>query len=104
MQYVDDILLFLKNDLASAMNLKWILSYFEEMFGMMINFHKCDPISINVEENDAQLFAQYLSCRLGHFPLKYLGLPLHYNKLNKEDMQPIIEKILKKVPVGGVDC
>jgi hypothetical protein len=55
MQYADDTLLFLKNDLHSAINLKWLLSCFEQMSGMRINFHKCDLISIKVEEQDAQL-------------------------------------------------
>jgi hypothetical protein len=49
LQYADDTLLFLKNDLNSAINLKWLLSCFEQMSGMRINFHKCDLIAIKVE-------------------------------------------------------
>jgi hypothetical protein len=79
MQY--DTLLFLKNDLSSAIYLKWLLSYFEQMPGMRINFHKCDLISIQVEEQEAQLLSHSLCCRLGKFPLKYLGVPLHYTPL-----------------------
>jgi hypothetical protein len=55
LQYADDTLLFLKNDLTSAINLKWLLSCFEQMSGMGINFHKCDLIAIKVDEQDAQL-------------------------------------------------
>jgi hypothetical protein len=86
MQYANDTLLFLKNDLSYAINLKWLLSCFEQMSGMRINFHKCDLIPMNVEEQRAQLFSQSLCCRLGKFPLKYLGVPLHYTKLRKEDI------------------
>ena len=75
MQYADDTLLFLDNDLPGATTLKWLLSCFEQMSGMRINFHKCDLIPINVDEEQAQLVAQTLSCRLGCFPLKYLGVP-----------------------------
>jgi hypothetical protein len=96
LQYADDTLLFLKNDLSSAINLKWLLSYFEQMSGMRINFHKCDLIAINVEDQDAQLVSQSLCCKLGQLPLKYLGVPLHYTKLRKEDVQPIVDKLLKK--------
>jgi hypothetical protein len=53
MQYDDDTLLFLKNDLSSAISLKWSLSCFEQMSRMRINFHKCDLISINVEDEIA---------------------------------------------------
>jgi hypothetical protein len=96
MQYADDTLLFLKNNLENMVNLKWILSYFERMSGMIINFHKCDLIAITVEEEEAQTVAQSLCCGVGQFPMKYLGVPLHYKKLIKEDLQPVIDKILKK--------
>ena len=96
MQYADDILLFLQNDLNQCMNLKWILSCFEHISGLRINFHKCDLVPINVEASDSQVFVQSLSCRLGSFPIKYLGVPLHHKKLRKEDLQPIVDKLLKK--------
>jgi hypothetical protein len=57
MQYDDDTLLFLKNDLPSVINLKWLLTYFEQMPGMRINFQKCDLIAIKVEDQEAQLFS-----------------------------------------------
>jgi hypothetical protein len=49
-----------------------------------------------VLEGDAQIFVQALSCKLGEFPLEYLGVPLHHSKLSKEDIQPVVDKILKK--------
>jgi hypothetical protein len=61
MQYADDTLLFLENNLSSAINLKWIMTCFEHMSCMRINFHKCDLVPINVDENDAQFIAQTLS-------------------------------------------
>jgi hypothetical protein len=63
---------------------------------MRINFHKCDLVPINVESEEARLFSQTLSCRLGKFPMNYLGAPLHYKKLRKEDLQPVIDKVIKK--------
>lgn len=30
-------------------------------------------------------------------PIKYLGVPLHYSKLRREDLQPIIDKIIKSI-------
>jgi hypothetical protein len=64
LQYADDTLLFLENNLAVARNLKWLLSCFEQLSGMRINFHKCDLVAFNVDEQEAQLFSQILSCRL----------------------------------------
>jgi hypothetical protein len=64
MQYANDTLLFLQNSLTSAINLKWILSCFEHISGMRINFHKCDLVPVNVLEDDAQVIAQSLSCKM----------------------------------------
>ena len=47
---------------------------------MRINFHKCDLIPSNVEDDQDRVFAHTLSCRLGKSPLKYLGVPLHHKK------------------------
>jgi hypothetical protein len=38
-----------------------------------------------------------LECVVGSFPIKYLGIPLHYEKLRREDLQPLIDKILKRI-------
>jgi hypothetical protein len=82
MQYADDTLLFVENKMESVKNLKWILSCFEQLFGMRINFHKCDLVPININPDEAQLFSQ--------------GVPLHYKKLRKEDLQPVVDKVIKK--------
>jgi hypothetical protein len=66
MQYSDDTLLFLENKISSTINLKWILSYLEQISGMWINFHKCDLVPINIVEGDNQMFAQTLSCKMGN--------------------------------------
>jgi hypothetical protein len=99
MQYANDTLLFLKKNLDNARNLKWLLTCFEQMYGMRINFHKCDMVPINISTEESQEYAQSLSCKLGSFPIKYLGAPLHYKRLRKEDLHPVIDKIIKKA--GG---
>jgi hypothetical protein len=53
MQYADDTLLFIENNLSSAINLKWILACFEHMSSMRIKFHKYDLVPINVDDCDA---------------------------------------------------
>ena len=97
LQYVDDKILFLDNNINMALNLKWMLTCFEQMSGMRINYHKSDLIPINISEGQANLFAQVFCCKLGTFPFKYLGVPLHHSKLRREDIQPVIDKILKGI-------
>jgi hypothetical protein len=40
LQYTDDTILFMEHDLAKAINMKLILSIFEQLSGSKINFHK----------------------------------------------------------------
>jgi hypothetical protein len=97
LQYADDTLLFLQNNIDEALNLKWILSMFEQMSGMRINFEKCDLVPINVPEDQRNILSQVFGCKVSAFPIKYLGVPLHYGKLRKEDLQPLIDKIIKRI-------
>jgi hypothetical protein len=97
LQYADDSILFLDNDINMAQNLKWLLTCFEQMFGMHINYHKSDLMTINLSEDEENLFAQVFSCKIGQFPFKYLWVPLHYSKLRKEDLQLVVDKIMKGI-------
>jgi hypothetical protein len=49
LQYADDSLLFLEKSNEIATNMKWILTCFEQISGMRINYHKSELIAINVE-------------------------------------------------------
>ena len=35
-------------------------------------------------------------CKLASFPCKYLGVPIHFSKLKKEDLQPVVDKTIKR--------
>jgi hypothetical protein len=74
MQYSADTLLFLRKDLAQVKNPKWILPSFAQISGLRINFHKYELVPLNVPHDEVQLSAQALSCRIGSFPTKYLGV------------------------------
>jgi len=98
LQYADDTLLFLKNDLDKARNLKWLLVCFEHLSGLKINYDKSDLLTIGLlEEEEENDMAKIFCCKKGEFPLKYLGVPLHHSKLRKDDIQPIVDKVVKRI-------
>jgi hypothetical protein len=97
LQYADDTILFVENNPETARNLKWVLTYFEQVSGMRINYNKSELIPINMEPEEIASFKTILGCVVGDFPIKYLGVPLHHDKLRKEDIQLIIDKILKRI-------
>jgi hypothetical protein len=63
---------FMKHDLEKAQNLKLILSAFEQLSGLKINFH-----------------------RQGYFPMRYLGIPIHYRRLTIAEWKLVEERLQK---------
>ncbi|WVZ58599.1 hypothetical protein U9M48_008856 [Paspalum notatum var. saurae] len=80
LQYVDDTIIFMENYLEKAHNMKLLLCAFEQISDLKINFHK-------------KLF----DCKNGDFPLKYLGLPIHFKKLRNSDWKIIEERVEKRI-------
>jgi hypothetical protein len=64
---------------------------------MRIKFHKSEVVLLNLELDEAHRLAHVVSCPLGSFPIKYLGVPLHYDNLSRDDIQPLVDKMLKKI-------
>lgn len=77
--------------------MKKILTIFEKMSGMRVNCNKSEIISLNLAHQDLQNIAEAFGCPVGTFPIKYVGVPLHYEKLKREDLQPIVDKIVKRI-------
>lgn len=97
LQYADDTILFMDEDESKATNLKMIITYFEKVSGMRINYAKSELIPLGVEGDSLTPFVNIFGCTVGMFPIKYLGIPLHYDKLRREDIQPLVDKILKRM-------
>lgn len=90
--YADDAALFIKptkHDLAVT---KFLLQLFGDASGLITNMQKTEffPIRCNgIDPRDLLDNEQ----RLSQFPCSYLGIPLHYKKLPKEAIQPMVQKI-----------
>jgi hypothetical protein len=72
------------------------MTYFEKLYGMRINYHKSDITSINLDE-EIEDYAKIFCCKIGKFPFVYLGVPLQYEKHRKEDIQSVVDKIMKNI-------
>jgi hypothetical protein len=71
---------------------------FEQISGMKINYHKSDMTPINLDEEEVQEYAKVFCCKIGGFPFKYLGILLHHDKLRREDIQPIVDTTIRRIP------
>jgi hypothetical protein len=97
LQYVDDTLIFSSCEDHHLSNLKRSLMLFERVSNMMINFHKSECIPLNVDEGRAHEIVHILGCPMGKLPFKYLGVPIYFEKLKREDLQPILDKLIKRI-------
>jgi hypothetical protein len=78
-------------------NLKIILALFERISGMRTNFHKSEFIPLHLEEDMVHEIGHSLSCCLRSLPFKYLGVPLYFEKLRREDVQPLVDMLVKRM-------
>jgi len=64
---------------------------------IILDYAKCDLLTLGLDENENNNFARLFCCKIGSFPIKYLGVPLHFSKLKREDIQPVVDKLIKRV-------
>jgi len=97
LQYADDTILFSDVELEHLLNLKGIVMWYEQLSGMRVNFHKSEIIAMNTSDEMAHEVSHIFACSLGDFPIKYLGVPLHYENRRREDIHPLVVKMLSRM-------
>ena len=85
LQYADDTIICLKNDVEKARNMKLLLYLYEVMSGLKINFGKSEVILVNGDNDTQILYADLFNCQAGLFPIKYLGVPVGPGRLHIKD-------------------
>lgn len=66
--------------------------------GLTINLNKCAVYPIRCDGINLQEVMEPFPCQVQHFPCQYLGLPLSIKALTKNEIMPLILKIVKKLP------
>jgi hypothetical protein len=97
LQYADDTILFLEDDLEKAKNLKMVLGAFEKLSGLKINFHKSEMFCFGETRERAAEYVNLFGCKEGAFPFRYLGIPMSYRKLANKDWRLVEERFQKKL-------
>jgi hypothetical protein len=97
LQYADDMLLFMDHDLEKARNIKLLLCAFEQLLGLKINFHKSEIFCFGVAQESLSQYIELLGCNQGAFPMRYLGIPIHYRRLSNADWKRVEERFEKRL-------
>jgi hypothetical protein len=76
LQYADDTVMCLKNNMKKARNVKLMLYLFEQMSDLKINFDISEIILVG-DDNDLVIqYVDLFNCQVGLFPMNYLGVPI----------------------------
>jgi hypothetical protein len=97
LQYADDTMVMIEPSDEDIANLKLVLISFELMSGLKINLAKSEVVVVGTTPLEQERVARLLNCRLGTFPIKYLGLPLSNKSLRASDWEFLTAKVAKRV-------
>jgi len=89
LQYPDDTIICLKEDLDKARNMKLLLYIYEIMSGLKINFSKSEVIMLNGDTAVGLRYAELFDCQIVSFSIKYLGVPVSPSRLHVRDWVPL---------------
>ena len=70
LQYADDTIFLLQDDVESAHNLKFFLTMFEQMSGLKINFNKSEMFLFGEAKRKEKIYSEIFGCVLGELPMK----------------------------------
>lgn len=79
------------------MNLKFLLMCFESMSGLKVNFDKSKVVVMGCDEENQMRAAYMMNCKLGSFPITYVGHPFAPWKLTTADFRSLTKKVANRV-------
>jgi hypothetical protein len=87
----------MEHDIEKAHNLKLILSAFEQLSGLKINFHKSELFCFGEALDEVNTYTDLFGCGQGLFPMRYLGIPIHYRRLTLAEWKLVEERLQKRL-------
>jgi hypothetical protein len=97
LQYADDTILFMEHDLEKAHIMKLLLCAFEYLSGLKNNSHKSEIFCFGEAKEFEDHYKELFGCNSGTFPMRYLGIPIHFRKLSNTDWLKVEERIEKRL-------
>jgi mannosylglycoprotein endo-beta-mannosidase len=91
--YAADAALFANPNRIELRHITEVLNLFDNCSKLRVNQNKMENFPIRCDETLVTEVITDFPGKIGIFPSKYLGLPLHTRKLRRADVQPLIDKI-----------
>ncbi|WVZ62463.1 hypothetical protein U9M48_012212 [Paspalum notatum var. saurae] len=95
--YADDTIIFIDHDIEQGKNMKLHLCVFKQLSGLKINFYKSEIFCFGKAKDCEIQYSQFFGCKIGTYPFRYLGISMHFRKLNNKDWKHIEDRFEKKL-------
>jgi hypothetical protein len=76
--------------------LRLVLSAFEKLSGLNINFHKSELFCFGETKERVEDYVRLFGCKEGEFPFRYLGIPMSPSRHFNRDWRAVEERFKKK--------
>lgn len=96
--FADDAVMFINPVRDEVKEVADILQAFGMVSGLRVNHLKSAVYPIRCEGINVAETMQWFQCPIKCFPCSYLGLRLHFRKLQKLEIQPLIDKVAARLP------
>jgi hypothetical protein len=95
--YADDAAVFIKPSAQDLAVTRQILKLFGEASGLITNLEKTEFYPIRCQDLDMESLLGD-GQQTSELPCSYLGLPLHFKKLPRSAIQPMVQRIANRLP------
>lgn len=97
------MLILIRYSAVGIINLKFLLTCFEAMSRLKINFDKSEAMVLGCDREDQLRAAHMMNCKLRSLPIKYLGMLVSNKVVRVEDFDLVVDKVAGRVePSQGV--
>ncbi|XP_071708090.1 uncharacterized protein [Rutidosis leptorrhynchoides] len=96
-QFANDTIIFAHPSVQELNRIKYVLYLFYKLSGLQMNAIKTTMCGIHVSRDDMMSFSAIFDCKVGVFPLEYLGIPIGFNRDRIAMWNPILLKFKKKL-------
>ncbi|GKV34367.1 hypothetical protein SLEP1_g42744 [Rubroshorea leprosula] len=97
LQFADDTIFFGEALEDNIGVIKCIMRTFELASGLKINYGKSQIVGVEAEEGWIEKMAYKLCCKVGEFPMKYLGILIGGNHRKLAMWQPLVDSFKRKL-------
>lgn len=96
-QFVDDTIFFFNNSEGLSSRVQRCLTIFFMILGLNINLSKSTVIQVGQNHDSVVQVFDDLGCRVGFFPISYLGLPLGWQNPDYGERDHVVDLVRPKL-------